>query len=305
MATKLEHTVKPSGGDFTTLDAALDHLVASHANLVTADVYAEIKIDGTWSTADTAPVTIAGLTTDATRYLKIYTTAAARHKGVWSTGYYMLNVANATAITWTSVSNVWIDGLQIGKSSESAHYQDCIQGSGSVTETTNEFLVSNCIGRHAKNNSYRCMFLDAEVVASRIFLYNIIDYNHGTAANQYNCSVYVGNGEFTCYNCTFIGGYRGIRAGVTGVAKNCYAYGSNAAYSGTITKTTCASSDTTGTAGLQSIAVNASNFLNVTAGTEDFHLAGTGSALFEAGTDTSGDSAPMNFTTDIDGETRG
>ena len=47
MATLLEHTVMPSGGDYTTLDAALDHLVASHAGLVVADKYAEIKIDGT------------------------------------------------------------------------------------------------------------------------------------------------------------------------------------------------------------------------------------------------------------------
>lgn len=303
MATELKHTVKPSGGDFTTLDAALDHLVASHADLVGNDQYALIEIDGTWSSADTTPVTIAGLTTDATRYLKIYTTAAARHKGVWSTDYYMLYVADSIAITWTSVSNVWIDGLQIGKSSESAHYQDCIQGSGTVTEDTNAFIVSNCIGKHAKNNSYRCMFLDAEVVAARIFLYNIIDYNHGTAANQYNCSVYVGNGAFTCYSCTFIGGYRGILAGVAGVAKNCYAYGSNAAYSGTITKTTCASSDATGSDGLQGIGVDTDTFTNVSAGTEDFHLP-VGSPLVEAGTDTSGDSAPMNFTTDIDGDER-
>src|SRR5574343_565781 len=99
MATELKHTVKPSGGDFTSLDAAIDHLVASHANLVGSDNYATIEIDGTWSSADTAAVALAGITTDATRYLHIYTTAAARHDGKWDTGAYMLYVANNSAIT--------------------------------------------------------------------------------------------------------------------------------------------------------------------------------------------------------------
>jgi hypothetical protein len=67
--------------------------------------------------------------------------------------------------------------------------------------------------------------------------------------------------------------------------------------------TTCASSDTTGSTGLQNIAYDTTNFTNVTAGSEDLHIP-TGSALKDVGTDTSGDAAPMNFTTDIDGETR-
>ena len=159
----------------------------------------------------------------------------------------MLNVANAIAITWTSVSNVWIDGLQIGKSSESAHYQDCIQGSGTVTASTNWFVVSNTIGRQAKNNSYRTMFIDCEVANQKIYLINCIDYNHGTAANAYNCSVFVGNGDCYCYSCTFIGGYEGVNddTGGTFVCKNCYARGSSAAYTGVPTMTNCASSDAT------------------------------------------------------------
>jgi hypothetical protein len=57
--------------------------------------------------------------------------------------------------------------------------------------------------------------------------------------------------------------------------------------------------------GLQSIAYNTDTFVNVTGGSEDFHLAADGlSPLQGTGTDTSGDAAPMNFTTDIDGDTR-
>lgn len=306
MASKLEHTVMPSGGDYTTLDACIDHILASHHDLIGGDVYAEVKIDGTWSSADTAAVTLTGLHTDATRYLKIYTTAAARHKGIWSTSYYMLNVANAIAINWQSISNVWIDGLQIGKSAENAHYQDCIQGSGSVTATTNEFLVSNSIFRHANNNSYRVMGIDAEVANQRIFLYNVIDYGHGTTANAYNSSVFIGNGLITCYSCTFIGGYQGVNndSATAAVCKNCYASGSNAAFSGTITQTTCAASDATAAdAALDNIAVNTTNFTNVTYATANWHLP-LGSGLIGVGTTTSGDAAPMNFSTDIDGEAR-
>jgi hypothetical protein len=295
----------PVGGDYNTLSGAVEHLKSAHANLVGADVYAEIKIDGTWSSPDTTAVAISGLTTDATRYLKIYTTESARHKGVWSTSYYMLYVANAGVIPITSVSNVWIDGLQLGKSSESANYQDICYVSGTLTAGTNQILFSNCIGKHAKNNSYSQMFIDAEAANQRIFMYNCIDYNHGTAASAYNCSVFTGNGLFTGYNCTFIGGYQGVNndSGTAAVCKNCYAYGSNAAYSGTITKTTCASNDDTGSNGLQGIGVDTDTFTNVSAGTENFHLP-AGSPLVEAGTDTSGDAAPMNFTTDIDGDTR-
>jgi hypothetical protein len=87
--------------------------------------------------------------------------------------------------------------------------------------------------------------------------------------------------------------------------KNCYARADPGyAYSGTITKTTCASADTTGSAGLQNIAVNTTNFTNVTAGAENFDLP-LGSALIDVGTDTSGDAAPLNFTTDIVARTRG
>ena len=304
----------PSGGDYTTLDAAVDHLVAAHGNLVTADVYAEIKIDGTWSSADTAQVTIASLTTDATRYLKIYTTSAARHKGIWSTSYYMLNTSNVGAMLLTSVSNVWFDGLQIGKSSENANYQDVCYISGTLTASTNQILFSNCLTRGANNNSYRCSFIGAEAANQRIFVYNHIDYGHGTTDNLYNSGIWIGNGELTVYGSTLIGGFSGInRAGGTAVAKGVYAAEFTAggvAYGGvgaSFAMTNCASSDTTAedTNPYDSVACDTDTFVNVTYATADYHQAADGlSPLKEAGVDTSGDAAPMNFTTDIDGQTR-
>lgn len=72
------------------------------------------------------------------------------------------------------------------------------------------------------------------------------------------------------------------------------------------TKTTCASDDSTGSTGLQNIAYSTSTgayFENVTAGSEDLSIK-TDSALKDVGEDTSGESAPLDFTTDIVGTTR-
>jgi hypothetical protein len=53
------------------------------------------------------------------------------------------------------------------------------------------------------------------------------------------------------------------------------------------------------------VIVDTDTFVNVTGGTEDFHLAADGlSPLMGVGVDTTADAAPMNFTTDIDLQTR-
>lgn len=312
MATELKHTVKPSGGDFTTLDAALDHLAASHANLVGSDVYATIEIDGTWSSADTAAATIPALTTDATRYLKITTTAAARHQGVWSTSYYMLNVAGTNSITLGGIcSYFWIDGLQIGKSGENANYQACISLGTQNLAAGAWQRVSNCILRGDNNNNYRSIGIYGEANNQNIQIWNTIEYGHGTTNNALNCSVYIGNGAVTAYSSTFIGGHSGLyRGGGVMTTKNVYARGATAAYNGVgaaFTMTNCSSSDATAedTSPLDNVAHDTDTFVNVTYATADYHLAADGlSPLVGAGATTSGDSAPFDFTTDIIGTTR-
>jgi len=89
-------------------------------------------------------------------------------------------------------------------------------------------------------------------------------------------------------NSTFIGGARGIYAykGIIAAA-NCYAYGSTGSYIEGTGKLfdfmmKCASNDTNGSTGLQNIAYSTDNFVNVTSGSEDLHLA-SGSALKAVG----------------------
>jgi len=301
----LKHTVTPAGqgGDFNTLADAIAHLVAAHTDLVSLDVYATIEIDGDWTgVSDTAAVTISGLTTDATHYLYIYTTAAARHAGVWSTSKYNLSVSNVIALD-IEQDYVRIDGLQVSQTPNS-YDQHVIYAYRAIC------WISNCIIKAGKNNDHRqagvFSYLDSE-----IYIWNCIIYNFGNASSDYNSAIVIEGTESypatgNVYNSTLIGGVHGLTGFyVTLTAKNVYARGSGVAYSGVDTMVTCASSDTSGSTGLQNIAVNTDTFVNVSAGTEDFHLAADGlSPLQGAGTDTSGDAAPMNFTTDIGGQTR-
>jgi hypothetical protein len=305
MAAELKHTVMPSGGDFTGLQACIDHIVAAHADLVSADLYASIEIGGTWSSADTTAVVIpATVLASATCYLKIYTTAAARHNGAWDTGAYILQKTNGTTLI-NNCDYVWLDGLQIETASAAATRYCISMNNVNLTATNNWFYISNSIIKGHGHATYDCHLIRLDEDNVNAYVWNTIGFNNTAASGNYG--VYVaGCASVKIGSSVFIGGEYGIRrySGGTVTAKNCYCGGAlTADYGGTITKTTCASSDTTGDTGLQSIPVSAATFVNVGAGTEDYHLA-VGSALIGVGTDTSGDAAPMNFTVDIDGDSR-
>ena len=323
MATELKHTVKPSGGDFTTLSAALAHLGTTHSNLVTADVYATIEIDGTWSSADTTAISMPNITGDATRYLSIYTTATARHDGKWDTGAYILSTSNATAILFqnsVNITHIRIDGLQIGLSSANANYQCCIDFAAAGAGTT--IWVSNCILKQANNNSYRTPAILSQSGNVTLNAWNTVAYGVGTNDNALN-SVFCGYdfGAFNLYSCVAIGGkyaYYANDSGGTMTVKNSYGGGTVTEDfyrgAGTLAKTNCASEDSsaddTGTGETASncdvtVALDTDTFVAVASGSEDYHLAADGnSPLVGQGTDTSGESSPFNFTTDIDGDTR-
>jgi hypothetical protein len=321
MATLLKHTVKPSGGDFTTLDAAMDHLLAAHQDLIAADVYATVEIGGTWSSPDTAAVTIPNLNGDATRYLSIYTTAEARHDGKWDTGAYILAPANTSAITVAAgnLVHMRIDGLQFGPSSTNGNYQSCLYISSVPTAT---IWVSDCILKQSGDNSNRTPGVFCEDSSATLYLWNSIVYGLGTTDNSFNSAIC--GYDFTAFNiysCTIIGGKYGVYAGDSGgtiTVKNTYAGGTVTEDfyrgAGTLAKTNCASEDSsaddTGTGETASncdvgVALGTDTFVNVTAGSQDFHLAADGlSPLMGQGVSTSGESAPLDFTTDIDGDTR-
>ena len=310
MPTELKHTVKASGGDFTTVYDAVEHIKSSHSNLVTADVYATIEISGAFSAPETAKWVFTGITTDATHYLRIYTIGSARHAGVWNTNAHILEVTDDSTTTNTNCNYIQFDGLQIHCASATGTQRNNFNYS--AIGASNLTQISNCIIRgHGSDYAEYCVY---PVTNLNVDMWNCIIYGFtGTGSNP--TVFYWSAGTLNIYNAVIIGGYRGIRK-VSGTVnlKNVYCGGQNGAcfYGSPDTLTNCVSSDTTAGSSngcKSSIAVSVTadsthaGFKNVTAGSEDFHLVSTSSPLYHAGVDTSGDSAPMNFTTDIDGDT--
>lgn len=298
-ATQILKTVKPSGGDYTTLQAAI---AANAQNLVTNDKYLDIEISGDWSGgADTSSVSITGYTTDSTHYINIYTTSEARHKGLYSTSYYRLEVNNAFGSIFNIGENdVTVTGIQV-KNTSGTTGDPYTPNAFHVNDGTTRLLINKVIAIAPQIGIRINSFSGTQEIRNSI---SIATWNDSVRKGE---GIFAGYGTATIRNT--IGIHRGQGVGISGSSAqgnitcvNCYARSSTgSAYSQIDTLTTSASSDTTGSAGLQNIAYSISSgayFTNVTAGSEDFHI-GSNSALKDVGTDLS-----AAFTDDIDGATR-
>jgi len=142
------------------------------------------------------------------------------------------------------------------------------------------------------------------------YITNCVIYNidsHSATTGSYNSAIVNAYGVLRVYNSTIIGGNYGIHEcgspGVT-VVKNCYVGGAYTECINTVIDTiiTCASSDTTGSSGLQNIEVNSAGFSSTTE-PYDYHITES-SVLRLAGTSTISESYPLNCLTDIDNDLR-
>jgi len=298
---------------YTSLDAwadafgGIDYGICAPGNLVCAEKSAVAKIDGPWTSADTTAVLINGWNTDATHYIKIYTTASARHSGKWDDNKYRLVLSSGNIID-IDEDYVRIDGIQV-KTTSTGGVRLFDLGTN-LTENANEIRIQNVIGVGNPSvsviDSQHGIYCLGQYV--RLYVFNSIFYG----LPQFSVSSVIVTGYDStfvkAYNVTGIGSVYGFWEWAGGgeiTVKNCYSGGGTYSYTNIPSgqKTTCASSDTGGSEGLQNIAANTNNFKNVTAGSEDFHIP-VNSALKDKGTNTSGDAAPMNFTTDIDRQNR-
>jgi hypothetical protein len=80
-------------------------------DLVSRDQIAVARIEGTWTQADTTPLTLNGWTTDADHYIKIYTVGAARHNGTPGSGYRLQTTGSGPFSS--NVAYFRIEGLEI------------------------------------------------------------------------------------------------------------------------------------------------------------------------------------------------
>lgn len=300
-ATQLLKTVKPSGGDYTSLEACMN---ANEQNLVTADKYFDVEIDGTWSSADTTACVIHNYTTDATRYINIYTTAAARHKGVWSTSYYILAVTSANAITKNTAGSAFvrISGLQISTDGSGhgigGNFSTEISGDNRYTHN----IIKSSNGTPTTNKFGIVAF------RSTFYIFNNICYGFLGTTNA-GISTYSDSPAISAYSNTCYGNTRGLydfSGSVRPTLKNIISYNNTIDYVGTFknTSTHNLAKDTTTPEFNTYYDSKTLTFTNTGAGTEDFHLVSIDTDAIDLGTDTSGEGAPLNFTDDIDGVTR-
>jgi hypothetical protein len=267
-----------------------------------------IYVHSSGGTADTTAVLFNTWTTGPNNPIVIEAYPGDEAGLSWNNSIYRLSVSNSIALN-LGEEYVYLLNFQIEVPAVNADGQDPISiGSSVGIGASNEFRLFGLLIRGAGNISYyqrAVNFADSDIVA---YMGKCFGYNFSTKASSSNRVIAFGGTTLKISNCGFIGGYYGLYRYAGAIdAKNCYFGGSATAdyypNSGTLNMTTCASEDATGSAGLQGVLIDADTFVNVGAGTEDFHQAADGlSPLYHAGTDTSGDASPMNFDTDIDGD---
>lgn len=257
-------TVKSSGGDYTSLNAALAGLSGNLTTNCAGTGGAGILTIECYAMSDTTSAnTGTGYTTDADHYINITVPTAERHVGKWNTDKYRLVVDGHCLIVQEAYTQ--IIGLQLHNNTATTYRHGLYPATANI-------LIDTCIIKGSSVASNRGIMGDgfSGTVRNTLvydFVYGIECYGDTTLQNV------------TVQNCTT----GVVRYSGTVTATNVGVSGATTAFSGTISQTTCSSSTPT--------FVDADN--------DDFHLASNDTTWHNQGTDLSG-----TFTTDIDGETR-
>lgn len=297
-------TVKSSGGDYTSLNAALAGQSADLTANCGGTGGAGILTIECYSMSDTtAANTGTGYTTSASYYINITVPTAERHDGKWNTSKYRLLVSQtwAAALTireaFTNVNYLQINNSGAKDSGPVGILVNINTADATVTIRQNIILASGtgtadglCIGIEQRSTC-------------NIFCFNNIVYDWGRGfSNGYisgtGCGVTLYNN--TIIDCSQRGIYvQGVSGGTYNVVNN-LVQGAASNYvldpdGGLDLSATNLSEDTTSPQ--STLREKVVTFVNEAA--NDFHLASNDTTAIDAGTDLSG-----TFTTDIDGETR-
>ncbi len=307
----IAHAFSSLNNVFNGTPKASDTNHIATTSLVSADVVLNVPVY--YDTGpDTTGVNAQSLTTDATHYIRIYTPTSTtaevnqsqRAAGKWDTTKWYLSPTDNYAINVGSIDFIKLDGLQLTNVSPTVVNRNILNflDNGAF----NEADLSNSIIKASGDPTYNQNGINISAANAKVNIWNTILFNFVPNLSNETGILTSSSNSVNIYSSTVINARVGIRqTGGTVVCKNTYAGGGALSdYFGTITKTTCASRDASGTAGLTGIATSTATFINVTPGSEDYHIT-SGSALKGVGTNTSGDSSPLNFTTDIDGQSRG
>lgn len=295
-------TVGSGGGyNYTSLSNAEDGEDAN-PDLVSRNT---ILVFECYGFEDTTAAVIDGFTTDSTHYIVV--TNMVPHGGKWNTSSYRLKQSSSSSLTIRD-DFIRLYGLQIalGMNPPGAALSciliDTIAAGGTV-------WISNCLIDQGSGNGtgYYTRGVDVNDADINLYFWNNIVYRAGTNSNSAANALRLTVSSAYVFSSVFVSPRNAVSAVAGTIAiTNCYARSTviaNSDYSGTMSKGYCASSGNSGNTGLTGIAEDGTTFVNVSRDSEDYHIIST-SPLKDVGVDTSGNAAPMNFTTDIDGQTR-
>lgn len=293
-------TIKSSGGDYSSLSA----WEAAKQAVLSAPEEAEC-----YDFADTTEVAIAGWTTDATNYIRIYTPTAERHTGLIGTGYRLTNTTTFAAILTITEENVRLEGVELYATATNHDDLLKINATGLC-----DIRISYCLF----NGTAMVNFDGIEGSGAASGEYRIWNnFILKTDGHGINWNV-TGGGVLYLYNNSIVGcarkagGFSGVlRTGGTIIAKNNIVderttSGSNSA-SGAFSGTFDASSTgnlSTDTSDAGADTINSATPIYVDVANNDIHLGPTDTACKNLGVDLSAD-ANLAFTDDIDGNIRG
>jgi hypothetical protein len=200
MPTTVTKTVKPSGGDYTSLAQAITGLKAQYANLVALDTILRIEC---YAMEDTIRVDIsADWITDANRYIHIVAPPTGRHRGIWSTQAYRMSVNSPFGAITARTPGVRLEGLQI---------ENRLAGSSAIVisnsgTTSPQLRVESCLVRGCPGTgTSEGRSIYAHFVAGSIRVRNCVI--HGFDDGFYWNSMLAG-AELVLYNNTFYGARR-------------------------------------------------------------------------------------------------
>ena len=293
MPTTVTKTVKSAGGDYASLSA---WEAGEQGDLVTLD---EIHQAECYSFQDTTKVGISGWTTDATRYIRVYTPASERHAGVFTTSKYYLDTSGGHVIDlFDGDDDVKFEGIQIRHTqTASAAAQRGLLSRGGNT-TISESIVLAVLSGTANPQAAieRNSGGDGSLKCRNVIIY---DWINGTSAFAgFLCVA----GTMFMDSCTAQNCYVGFyHFGGTVFARNDLAQNCTDGFNGTFTTANNNCSDIASDAPGTSPQTGSVSFVD--AANDNFHLASGDTVAKDNGADLSGD-ANNPFSIDIDGVTR-
>ena len=299
-----------SNGDYTTLEAAVN---ANEQDLTdNGGDYILFEICGTdlagdgWDSADTTVCTVDGYTTSAACYVKIYTTASARHDGKWGTAAkYRLATTTAPCLT-VADDYVYVIGLQVALTSDPSANAIVLATSANyfylvgniITKTTNDYTIHAGVRGEGDNGKYH--FYYNNIVTN--MAYGFQDYTSFDAENYvtaYNNTLYSVTTGFKTYTAgRWLVKNNVVRActdGYSGTFNAASDYNSSSVSEDAPQNAGGSGNDNTASPWYSGATADAAIFTSVTRDSEDLHL--IGSTIFE---DVGADLSATYVTPDID-----